>query len=71
MWMTTAQDVQGDASGGNLQRAATQTVVTGLDVDTYTAAVAVEQCFEFSLESNTEEQMCFPVQRMESLTVST
>lgn len=68
---TTAQEVQGEANDVNLQRASTQTVVTGSGKEMHTAAAAVDECFDFSFESNIDEQMRPSVRRMDSFTVST
>lgn len=65
--MTTAQEVQGDVNDVNLQAASTNTVVKGSAIQMPTAAAAIDECFDFSFESNIHEQVRPSVQGMENL----
>jgi len=64
--ITTAQEVQGDVSDGNLQGASTQAVTSGSDFEIHTAVTAVNECIDIDCEINVQDDPS--AQRTESYT---
>ncbi len=65
--ITTAQEVQADVQGVNLQQASSNTVTKGSDFEMPTAAAAVNDCCDFEI-GEIDDGKPAPVQREGSLT---